>query len=188
MREYYRTFIGIPVHQQVNQRIDRWLGSVAAEAAFRPGVAGNRHLTLAFLGETPVEQIAPIAEALRARFTEPDCCPEELLLSGFGVFPTRGVPRVIWVGIEEGRNWLERLSRVIRQVLGPFGFGPEKRAFFPHLTLGRPKAKSAEKILQLVETGKALQFGAWRPDSAIFYSSVREKGEVCYSTLATLPF
>ena len=188
MREYYRTFIGIPVHREINRRIDRWFSPVAAEAGLRPVVAENRHLTLAFLGETPVEQIAPVAEALKKRFSRGDLQPEALLLAGLGVFPAKGVPRVFWTGVRDGQEWLKRVHDAVWAVLDEFGYVPEKRSFSPHLTLARVKAKSAEAVLRQVDAGSGLEFGSWLPDSAVFYSSVREKSGMFYSALATLPF
>lgn len=95
----------------------------------------NLHFTLKFLGEVPELRLPALQETFRSsvagidRFT--------LSLAGLGIFPPRGRPRVIWVGVAQGVEEMRRLQGRIDDTLLPLGFGREARPFQPHLTLGR---------------------------------------------------
>src|SRR5437762_14047960 len=61
------------------------------------------HLTLAFLGEVPAERVA----ALTALMSEDlDVEPFTAVCAGFGVFPPRGAPQVLWLGVTSGAREL----------------------------------------------------------------------------------
>ena len=53
------------------------------------------HVTLRFLGETPGDLTELLLERLNSVRVEPFVIPVE----GVGVFPQKGPPRVLWVGI-----------------------------------------------------------------------------------------
>lgn len=184
MAEYFRTFLAIPLHEGVNRQLHRWLAPHAAGLKLRLVPPENRHLTLAFLGETPVEEIAPIAQALEEALA--DTAVEELTLGGLGVFPHSGVPRVLWAGFETG-PWLAVFHRTVWDVLTRFGFVREKGIFVPYCTLSRPKAAAEEGVRALVAASSGLRFGSWVPDRLLFYASVPDPGGVLYSVLATIP-
>ncbi|MGH7381658.1 MAG: RNA 2',3'-cyclic phosphodiesterase [Candidatus Methylomirabilales bacterium] len=94
----------------------------------------NLHFTLKFLGEVPEARLPALQETFRSsvagiRFI--------LSLAGLGVFPPRGRPRVVWVGVEQGVDEMRTLQGRIDEILLPLGFAREARLFQPHLTLGR---------------------------------------------------
>lgn len=105
------------------------------------GEGGRRlaasHLTLRFLGEVPPARNDAIAVHLRdvAQATPPFV----LRLEGIGAFPTPSHPRVVWVGVTQGRNEVLELARRVRSALEA-EFGPESEAFVPHLTLFRVRS------------------------------------------------
>lgn len=97
----------------------------------------GRHLTLAFLGEVPDEQIADVGAALDSA-----AAPHEAFEARFadvGGFPNLRRPRVLWVGIGAGAEPMAALARSVATGLGPLGFEAEKRPFAGHLTLARFK-------------------------------------------------
>jgi 2'-5' RNA ligase len=93
------------------------------------------HLTLAFLGEVPEEQLEPIIEALDRGLASTRA--PRLATGETGAFPNRRHPRVLWIGLREEGDRLGPLQQAVVEALRPFGFEPEKRAYKPHLTLGR---------------------------------------------------
>jgi 2'-5' RNA ligase len=59
-------------------------------------------------------------------------------LSGFGCFPDRKSPRVIWIGVQKSRP-LYNLKKDIDAELDNLGLTYDKKPFLPHLTIGRVK-------------------------------------------------
>src|SRR4051812_36934723 len=71
---------------------------------------GQLHITLVFLGEVSE---ATGAEAA-ARLGPPLATPSfTLSLGGAGIFPAAGRPRVLWLGMDEGRAALIRLQQTV---------------------------------------------------------------------------
>ena len=102
--------------------------------------AGNVHLTLKFLGEVSSEvpeSMERLLETVVPRFS-----PLELVLGSLGAFPHLRNPRIIWVGLQENKAIpeLRALQRGIEEAAAVLGFRREKRAFHPHLTIGRLKS------------------------------------------------
>ncbi len=145
------------------------------------------HLTLVFLGDIPVEQVDPIAEALT------EACaghsPFTVSVAGMGCFPNVRRPRVAWVGVEEPSGALARLQHDIEQALVPLGFRPEARAFSPHLTLGRVKGggrQALEALGAYVERAK-VHIGAMKVQAVhLIRSDLRPSGAV-YTELTVVP-
>jgi 2'-5' RNA ligase len=106
----------------------------------------NIHLTLKFLGETPLTQCAVIAEALsdvaglHSQFT--------LYTTGLGCFPNPRKPRVIWAGLGGDIDALLRLHQSVERALAQLGHPPEQRSFSPHLTLGRVRRDASRAELE----------------------------------------
>ena len=59
----------------------------------------NLHLTLKFFGDTPVEKVETLSQALNRAAKRLD--PFEIEIGGCGSFPPRGKPKVLWIGIAE---------------------------------------------------------------------------------------
>jgi 2'-5' RNA ligase len=111
--------------QQVPDRSVRWIP------------LENIHLTLRFLGNTPLTQLEAIYEQLDRTAAMHE--PFALYLDELGCFPNERRPRIIWVGVKGDRDQAGALQRSIEQAIEPLGWEPEKRSFRPHLTIGRVK-------------------------------------------------
>lgn len=96
----------------------------------------NIHITLKFFGETEIAHIPAINDALAQAATRQQ--PFDLELSEAGTFGGFRNPKVIWLGIRPLQP-LATFYHHINKELQPLGFEPEKRAFRPHLTIGRIK-------------------------------------------------
>jgi len=140
-----RTFIALEVSQDVRKRaaalMETLRGSGAKVSWTKPH---NLHLTLKFLGDTPEERIAAVGQSVAQAAAE--WPPFTLRLLGAGVFPDARRPQTLWVGAEQGSEAACRLAAAIDERLRQCGFPKEKRAFQPHLTIGRVRgANTAEK-------------------------------------------
>ena len=96
----------------------------------------NIHITLKFLGETPVDEIPAITEALKAS-TE-GLHPFDIKLANTGIFGSYYQPRVIWTGIDASDELLKLSAKVVSN-LEAIGYLSDRQNFVPHLTLGRIK-------------------------------------------------
>jgi 2'-5' RNA ligase len=94
-------------------------------------------VTLKFLGRTEVEHVAPIKEACRSVAAE--IGPAPIALDGLGAFPNPRKARVLWVGVVDESQVLERVAGALDSALTPLGFEPESRTFTAHLTTARFK-------------------------------------------------
>lgn len=95
------------------------------------------HLTLNFLGNTPIDKLPVIMEAMDLAAGKR--APFAMRLDDVGCFPNARRPRVIWVGLSGGTKQLAALKSGLDERLAPLGWPPENRPFRAHLTLGRVK-------------------------------------------------
>jgi 2'-5' RNA ligase len=106
------------------------------------------HLTLRFLGEVTADHAALIATGLSAPF---DAKAFPVTLGGPGAFPSRGAPRVLWLGFSEGLTNLGMLERELSSRLAETGIPPEDRPYRPHLTLARVRDPRGLRLAPLFE-------------------------------------
>jgi 2'-5' RNA ligase len=94
----------------------------------------HSHLTLVFLGEVAEARVTGVVETVGCEVAG---MPFEITLESFGVFPPRGTPRVLWIGVGAGTAPLADLQREIARRIAALGVPLEDRPFHPHLTLAR---------------------------------------------------
>ena len=113
--------------------VTKRLGSSRAPVSWtRPD---NMHLTLRFLGDISDGQGQRLSDYLAGEYNGCERFP--LNITGIGVFPNLRGPRVIWAGVHCSDASLDRVQRIAEQGSRHIGLAPEKRAFRPHLTIGR---------------------------------------------------
>jgi RNA 2',3'-cyclic 3'-phosphodiesterase len=142
-----RLFVAISPPQEVCRDIAELARTVPGG---RPVVLEQLHLTLKFIGEVEGGKLLDIKEAL-VEISRPAF---SLSLRGVGVFPPRGMPRVVWVGIEPVEE-VDRLRRDIEKTLFAAGIPKEKQKFAPHLTLAKLKDANIS-LLQSFMAGNSL--------------------------------
>src|SRR4051812_7807284 len=103
-------------------------------AAPRLVTSEHMHLTLVFIGEVPQERAQSIVAAASEPIPMP---PFAVAFGGIGTFPSRGAPRVLWLGVADGAPEVMRLQSVVVSRLEVAGVARELRPFHPHLTLAR---------------------------------------------------
>ena len=100
----------------------------------------NIHLTLKFLGNVQEETLGNLCAAL-----EETCAghkPFDIGLVRLGAFPSARRARILWIGVDAGSSdQLRALAADLESAFIPLGFEREKRAFTPHLTLGRIRSR-----------------------------------------------
>jgi RNA 2',3'-cyclic 3'-phosphodiesterase len=111
------------------------------------------HLTLRFLGESTPGQIERLRDTLGPLAAR--CKRAEAVYRGLGLFPERGRPSVLWLGVELPEP-LVALQAGCEAAAVAAGFPAESRPFRPHLTLGRWRDRAARPDLPAVDLGSTL--------------------------------
>ncbi|HRX31601.1 MAG TPA: RNA 2',3'-cyclic phosphodiesterase [Tenuifilaceae bacterium] len=134
------------------------------------------HLTLHFLGNTPISLVEKIKSDLHASvegFGSFSCS-----LKSLGYFGNP-IPKVVWVGIDKSEKIVE-LQKKVEQVVNNNGFESDIRGFNPHITLGRVKfMNSVQPFRELIEKYNGEPFQENTVDKLIFYrSDLRPTGPI----------
>lgn len=126
------------------------------------------HLTLLFAGELPDENTDALCDIV-ANLKLP---PLQLALNGFGAFPPKGMPRVVWAGLAPDEQ-LSQLQLELTERAEPLGVTREKRGFAPHVTLGRVQGRFGLLALidELQKLGEELNTKPFAPPSLTLYRS-----------------
>ncbi len=133
----YRLFIAIELPAEVRAALREARLQLEAHGRLtvRWADPDGAHLTLKFLGATAPDRLERIAEGL-AEAARPHRA-FALRTTDLGVFPGSRAPRVVWLGVGGDLAQLRALQGDVERLIAPLGFPTERRAFSPHLTLGR---------------------------------------------------
>ena len=146
------------------------LATADAPAPVRWVPPAQLHFTLRFLGEVSAQQ----AEAVRRALGLP--WKTGAFSAGLGevdLFPVSGAPRVIWLGMDEGREQMTALKNELDHRLVSAGFESDTRPFRAHLTLGRVNRQVAVSgpELRAMLTVYRPQTACWVVDRVTLYES-----------------
>lgn len=182
-----RLFVAIELSDRVRAAL------VKAQAALRPTCDGVRwvqtpglHLTVKFLGEVPDGDVedtsAAVVEAAAG------AAAFDMEVAGCGCFPARGPVRIVWAGVAEPSGALERYVEALEGRLERLGFARERKAFSPHITIGRVREdRSGGRLRSTVE---AFELGAMEQpvSSATLMSSVLSPKGATYAQVNRTDF
>ena len=171
-----RTFIAIDLEQGLKTALQDLIQKLkATRADVRWTRMGGLHLTLKFLGEVDEEGLASVRGVLEKVVGRHPSFP--LVFAGTGAFPDERNPRVIWVGFA-AEPALLALQEDLERELEAEGFAREKRAFRPHLTLGRVNGpvRVRSAVLELGKEHPESLAGMTVRKVALFESRLRPEG------------
>lgn len=174
---WLRLFVAADLDGAVLARVHDEISALAtADADLRWSPTEHLHVTLKFLGDTEVARVPAIEDALRQVASRWQ--PIAWGLRGFGRFPARGRPRVLWIGID-GAAALIDLAEQIDQALGEVGLPRETRAFTPHLTIGRVRGPAGLDRLEPLIAERGPDFAVAMPALDVirlYASELRREG------------
>ncbi len=177
-----RAFVAIKIDTRVAQRIGEAQSNLnTAFTGIRWVKPENLHLTLKFLGSVGDDKVTPIADALGRALHLTPCF--SVACRGLGVFPDIRKAKVLWVGLE-GKP-LAHLAATVEDALEPMGFAREKRAFKPHLTIGRwrDSAGRSDLLRRELERWQRQDFGTSKVNEVILIQSVLKPTGAAYTPL-----
>ena len=185
--EDIRSFIAIEVPRGLKSRLEevqRELRRTEADVKWvRPEAI---HLTLKFLGSIRQEDVGKISGAVAPVIA--GWTPFEIRIQGMGGFPNLRNPRVVWVGVDRGKESLVSLQQEIERKMAELSFPPENRSFSPHLTLGRVRSsRGRAHLTQAVESRKGLELGIFQGREVILFRSELKPSGAVYTKLKEFP-
>ena len=184
-----RTFVALPIPVVQRTRLGRLQGLLAPDLPGARWVTPDQfHLTLAFLGDVPDLDLAPVCRAVAevaGRFPR-----LTLNLQSLGAFPDAARARTVWVGLAgPDQDGLLALQAGIATAVAALGYPAEGDQFIPHITLGRLKVnkEAPEGVERQVAHFRTWSAGNFEAAQVVTYASTLAPEGPAYMTLATSP-
>ena len=186
-----RAFVAFTMAPEVEQAVADLIKSMRTATDPRSGsirwIGRNKlHLTLRFLGD---DVAASTLERLDGALAEIATATASFSIDvrGIGTFPNLSRPRVIWVGLESTE--LSSLAASIERAAVAVGLAPERRAYAPHLTIGRVRDLTGwSELRRAIEAAADRDFGRTLARSLILYRSILGSDSSIYEELARYRF
>ncbi|QUH18614.1 RNA 2',3'-cyclic phosphodiesterase [Alkaliphilus sp. B6464] len=136
-----RVFLAIEFPDDIKEYLDQ-VQQVVKQKSVKGNFTNkkNFHLTLRFIGETTINELDKLKEAINKISLHQSYF--QLSFSKLGQF-TKGNKLVIWVGLEHNEI-LNQLYILLERALEEGGYPREESSFVPHITLGRQVVLSRE--------------------------------------------
>jgi 2'-5' RNA ligase len=180
-----RAFVAFELPEPVRQRIRREQDGLRAELPrarwTRPE---GQHLTLRFLGESPVDGIERLKPLLADRVAGLPAVT--VRLEGTGFFPSPTRPRVAWLGgAAEGGA---AVAAAVEEATVAAGWPAERRRWSLHLTqarLDRPWPRQA--VEHFLEWGRGIAVEPFVCADVVLFASELRPGGAVYTALERFP-
>jgi RNA 2',3'-cyclic 3'-phosphodiesterase len=147
-----RAFVALDIDAETRARIATMIEDLRPHLhKLRLVPVEQLHLTLRFFGDIPRASVTELAADLERAAR---ACPAvEVALEGVGMFPERGHPRVLWLGLALPEP-IFALQAACEAAAQRIGLPAETRPFRPHLTLGRWRAPAPRPPLPEIVLGE----------------------------------
>lgn len=182
-----RLFVAVDLPQDVRAGLVSWQQTALADPALRIVAPDALHITLVFLGYQAEKDVKAIA---KAAFDKDFQAPAvELVAEPVGI-PRGKRPRLIALGANSEDT--VTLQRRVEEHLVEGGFHePEKRAFWPHVTVARvrPEAPRSRKPALITTQPHPLpehMFRFFRPTRLVLFKSHLRRTGAEYEAMAEL--
>jgi 2'-5' RNA ligase len=189
MKHTLRTFLAVEIDAAIRARAGELIKALGAAPADVKWVeTHNLHLTMKFLDEVPVGQIAEVCQAVEQGAAHVE--PFELEIRGAGAFPNAGRPRTIWLGAGDGADQMVTLHQHVENALAKRGFRKEHRRFQPHLTIGRVRhavGRAVAALGDLVWRYAEFEAGRQTVHEVVVFSSTLDRAGPIYEALGRAP-
>ena len=181
--------MAIELPEPITEALEAPLHSLdALDSVVRRSPRSGIHLTLAFLGMVDSTRVPEIAS--RLQLATSGATSFTVAVTGAGMFPSVSRPQVLWVGVGgDERPRLLELAAGVAAELRQAGFELERRAFHPHLTLGRvrrpPRATERQALRDWLAEWRDRSHGRLSVSAVSLMRSQLSKGPPVYTQLET---
>jgi len=158
----HRLFVAIRPPEHIR---DLLIDAMDDSPDFRWQEDGQLHLTLRFIGEVD----RPLADDLADALGRIRAQPFAIRISGVGRFEQRS-SGALWGGIEP-KPPVAALAAKVERVCLTVGLEPERRAFFPHITIARWKGRRTREVQDFLERRRGLGSDPFSVDRFILFES-----------------
>jgi 2'-5' RNA ligase len=181
-----RLFVALDLPEDVRAGLVEWQRTALADPALRPVSPEALHMTLVFLGYQAEKDVKKIAEAALVSAPAPAV---ELSSEPVGV-PRGKRPRLIALDARS-EEAIELQRGVEERLVEARFYKPEKRPFWPHLTVARvkPEARGSRKPALVTTQPHPLpehMFRFFRPTRLVLFKSHLRRSGAEYEPLAEL--
>jgi 2'-5' RNA ligase len=139
------------------------------------------HLTLRFVGE--VER--PVADDLADALARIRGQPFSIRITGVGRFEQRS-SGALWADVEP-KAPVAALAAKVERVCTTVGLEPERRAYFPHITLARWKGRRTREVADFLERRRGLASEPFDVDEFILFESRLSRHGAHYEPVTAYP-
>ena len=146
----------------------------------------NIHLTLKFLGSTPVNDIPAIIEACQK--VAKNHMPFTMDFDRTGLFGSNRVPRVLWLGMNDQPKALFDLENDLLDAFDNLGYMRDRQNFVPHLTVCRIKSLVDKQFfMQIYNTIESKTYLHANVKELVYYQSFLQPTGPFYKVLKKIP-
>ena len=129
--------------------------------------AAQMHLTLAFFGDVPED----VDLALREKLSAIQFGAFFLPITSVGTFPSKGPPKIIWIGVGRGHPHLFQVHKRVQEAALAAGREPELGPWHPHITIARCRDVASQSTRKFLQSNVDLDAGMTRVEAFHLYSS-----------------
>lgn len=183
-----RTFLAIhiPTGTEYPALVERLKKNLTHEKYINYCRPENIHLTLKFLGSTPVNDIPAIIEACQK--VAKNHMPFTMDFDRTGLFGSNRVPRVLWLGMNDQPKALFDLENDLLDAFDNLGYMRDRQNFVPHLTVCRIKSLVDKQFfMQIYNTIESKTYLHANVKELVYYQSFLQPTGPFYKVLKKIP-
>jgi len=166
-----RSFLAIEIPRAIQKKMEEVEGDLrSSHADVRWMNPEKIHLTLKFFGNIDESKIDLIVRSMEEPIRTLSAFSLKVL--GVGAFPHLKNPRVIWMGLADGKEVLISFQKKVETEFEKIGFASEEKPFHPHLTLGRVKSnRGRDELVSRMEKHREEEFGDFQVERVVLFKS-----------------
>ncbi len=183
-----RCFLAVPLAEPALLDAQRLLATLRERVVqVRWARPETLHVTVHFFGQVTDDAAARALAHLSPVASH--AALMDLTMDRLGAFPTRGWPRVLWLGSEHESAALSTLAQACRAALSGAGFEVERRPFRAHCTLGRPQVpwSSEGRAAWITALSEGTPRCVFTADRLVLYELRPDPGGSVYEERVVLP-
>ncbi len=180
-----RIFAAIDISDEARIKVADYIEDLRDEfSSLRVGweKAEKLHLTVKFLGDVDSNELQSLTEAVEK--TARQFSNFSLQISQTGVFPSKRNARILWLGVDDQQESLQKISDVLETECRQKGFVKESRKFKAHLTVGHLREPNKSKELVDRHLNKTFAAVKFEVSEIVIYESRLQKSGSIYSVVS----